>query len=907
VLIREASSAVKIVVVSAHYPPNFVSGGTLVPQRTSRLLVERGYEVKTYAGWIGEQRPALEAWDDIDDLGLPVRWIVSTPWMSWSDTANYDNPAITEDFIGYLDREQPDLVHFHSLQTVGVGLIDVTADREVPIVLTMHDFWWWCSRQFLCDTDYRPCCLVVDSGVCECHAGRAWSDERRARTEAALARVSSVVAVSEIAARVMRANGVDPARLTVIENGLADPPALGRRPRTSAGELRFTFTGGDNPMKGLSVLMEATRGLIGRPGWNLTCFGCDDADIDRSRPEIVTRPAFDPTRLSEVLAETDVLVVPSVMRETYSLVTREALGAGVPVVSSDALGPEEVVVDGVNGLIVPSADPEALGDALSRLVRDPALVDRLRVGCLKPTGIPALGDQVDALERLYAEVLGRPVEVAGAATTAVAAESIRPVGAGSARPLRQVKRVLFVVGIEGAPLRYRARFPAEALESLGVHTDVRHYRHPDISRLGDQADAVVIYRVPGSIQVDHFIAGVQRRGTPVLFDVDDLIFDPKISAEIPALKLIPPSEAVLWLEGVLRYRTTMEQCDGFIGSTAMLCRQAQEVTGLPAYRFANGAGQLLAKVSDRALHRPRSPGPLRIGYLSGTNTHDHDWRYIEPAVVEVLARHDDVELWLVGLVEPSEALDPFASRIRRYPLLGWYRLPRILRDLDVNLAPLELSSRFNEAKSAIKWLEAALTETPTVASPTEPFREVIEDGVSGILAADGSAWRDALDLLLDDELVRRRIGARARREALLGYSSRLQGRRYLDILEHAAAGDSRRSTWVPVAHDEPFTVTDLEPYEVPGSLDGLDGPVEAGVLDSPRSFDPVANAESVELVEVGPQIPSLPGSTVVLRARADSELATLARILRRDGFQGAAAHGTREARRVLGEAWRSRL
>ena len=55
----------------------------------------------------------------------------------------------------------------------------------------------------------------------------------------------------------------------------------------------------------------------------------------------------------------------------------------------------------------------------------------------------------------------------------------------------------------------------------------------------------------------------------------------------------------------------------------------------------------------------------------------------------------------------------------------------LLRDLDVNLAPLAPDSRFNEAKSAIKWLEAALVETPTIASPSGPFREAIEDGRTG--------------------------------------------------------------------------------------------------------------------------------------------------------------------------------
>src|SRR5690606_29168667 len=129
------------------------------------------------------------------------------------------------------------------------------------------------------------------------------------------------------------------------------------------------------------------------------------------------------------------------------------------------------------------------------------------------------------------------------------------------------RSALFVVGIEGAPLRYRARLPAEALELEGVRTEVRHYRDPELLALGGQADVVVFYRVPATIQILELIATLRSTGIPCAFDVDDLIFDPEVRDEIPALRLLPPDEARLWLEGVNRYRTTLEACDAYIGST----------------------------------------------------------------------------------------------------------------------------------------------------------------------------------------------------------------------------------------------------------------------------------------------------------------------------------------------------
>ncbi|MEO7571639.1 MAG: glycosyltransferase, partial [Acidimicrobiales bacterium] len=198
-----------------------------------------------------------------------------------------------------------------------------------------------------------------------------------------------------------------------------------------------------------------------------------------------------------------------------------------------------------------------------------------------------------------------------------------------------------------------------------------------------------------------------------------------------------------------------------------------------------------------------------------------------PAVLEVLHRHPDVELWLGGLLEPGPGVRVLGRRLVRLPMKAWYELPGVLRDLDVNLAPLTLGGRFNEAKSAIKWLEAALVGTPTIATPTAPFQEAIEDRVTGVLATTQREWIDQLTWLLDDDAARLRLGQNARRAALLRWAPDRQADRYLDILHGARArvGDhghrSPTADWEDVVLDEPFMSFALEPYALPpGFTDG---------------------------------------------------------------------------------------
>ena len=793
----------RITVVSAHYPPNFVSGGTLQPQRLARGLLQRGHDVRVFAGHLDSTRPPLEEWDEVDDVGLPVHWVVSTPWMGWADPLNYDNPAVADRFAAHLRAHPADVVHLHALQTLGAGLVAVAKASGAATVVTMHDFWWVCARQFLVDRDQRPCSLVVAAGGCSCEAGRAHLLERDERLAALLASADVVLAPSRSALAVLEANGVAPHRIEVDENGM-DPGALtARRDRSSGDPVVVRYTGGSNAMKGADVLLEAAHLLGRRPGLRIIAHDLDAAverdgrALDQTAIEVV--PPYAPDALDEVLSSSDVLVLPSVMRESHSLVTREALLRQVPVIVTDTLGPEEVVEDGVNGLVVPAGDAALLASALEDVLR-PAVLQRLQDGARRTPLVRSTEDQIAGLEARF-EALCRPASEP-ASTPSIA-------------------RVLFVVGIDGAPLRYRAQLPAEALALRGVASDIRHYRDPDVRALASGADVVVVYRVPATVQVLALIREARAAGTPVAFDVDDLIFDPTIADEIPALRLLPSDEAALWLEGVRRYRTTMEACDAYIGSTPRLVEHARQVVGIDAHLFENGVGTALGAASEVASARPRRPGPPRIGYFSGTTTHDDDWRHIEPAVLGVLREHPDVELWLGGHLRPTDAVASLGDRVRRIPFVSWEELPELLRDLDVSLAPLQPGSRFNDAKSAIKWLEAALVGTPTIASPSAPFVDAIVPGRTGWLADDVEEWSAALVAALTDGGERRRIGARARRHALLHWSPHLQGERYLSVLEtvRTAAAHPRPvpAAWSTIANDEPWLATRTPLTAYPGA------------------------------------------------------------------------------------------
>jgi glycosyltransferase involved in cell wall biosynthesis len=81
--------------------------------------------------------------------------------------------------------------------------------------------------------------------------------------------------------------------------------------------------------------------------------------------------------VEDELLRLDVLVHASIIPEPFGQVVVEGLAVGLPTLATDAGGPAEVITDGVDGLLYPPGDAEALAQALRRLAADPALRRRL--------------------------------------------------------------------------------------------------------------------------------------------------------------------------------------------------------------------------------------------------------------------------------------------------------------------------------------------------------------------------------------------------------------------------------------------------------------------------------------------------------------------------------------------------
>jgi hypothetical protein len=401
-----------------------------------------------------------------------------------------------------------------------------------------------------------------------------------------------------------------------------------------------------------------------------------------------------------------------------------------------------------------------------------------------------------------------------------------PQQSGSCEPSgRKLQRVLFISGSgASATLRYRVRLPEEALRSHGVATRAVHYTDPVAARLADSADVVVLYRVPAGAELLALLGDLRRRLLPPLvsYDVDDLVFRPEHLSSMAFLDTFTAADRERFASDVALRGELLGQADLLTASTGEVLAQMAAGNQAPTALLPNGTGVVGARLAEAARHVPRPPTGLRIGYFAGSATHDADWSSIEPVVLDFLARHRQAQLVLVGQVTPSTQVSRLPStQLQVLDAVPWRELPGLLRTVDVNLAPLERTP-FTDAKSAIKWLEAALVETVTVATATGPFETAVHHGRTGLLASTGQEWASALDRLAEDASLRAAMGVAARESALAQYGPSVQADRLLAVLGRALADLTDTSA----AHPEPAPAPPawrrwpvlLEPYPWPDGL-----------------------------------------------------------------------------------------
>jgi glycosyltransferase involved in cell wall biosynthesis len=357
----------KVLVAHNRYRSGTPSGENRVVDQESEALAVAGHHVVRFE----PRSDDIATWSLARKATLPARVV-------WSRAAHRDLAAT-------LRRDRPDVVHVHNtFPLLSPAILYACHDARVPVVVTVHNYRLACARgDFFRDGVICHDCAggpPIPAVIHGCYRG-----SRAATVPAALAisahrpawrsLVSAYVFLSATQRDLLGVLGLSPDRVYVQHNLI---------PRQSMSQLpglpMVLYAGRLEEAKGVRLLMSAwDRFQAAASGTGLRLLIAGAGALDRevaswaaTRPSVEVLGQVPGARCAELMAQARAVLVPSVWQEAFGLVVVEAMAAGTPPIACAHGSFVELIRPGVDGVLFPPGDAEALALILADVAASPA-------------------------------------------------------------------------------------------------------------------------------------------------------------------------------------------------------------------------------------------------------------------------------------------------------------------------------------------------------------------------------------------------------------------------------------------------------------------------------------------------------------------------------------------------------
>lgn len=347
------------------------------------------------------------------------------------------------------------------------------------------------------------------------------------------------------------------------------------------------------------------------------------------------------------------------------------------------------------------------------------------------------------------------------------------------KPTKVCGSVLFVINAyDVATQNYRVHNFVQPLMAYGWNVKV--IKDKDILiEIGSKWDIIVFNRIAAGEEVIEAQNNYRRNGGILIYDIDDLIFNPdKAKLQDSFIKRDKDGQDAR-LAAMEKIKSSLLASDLTTVTTQALAAQVNEF-GKCSFVIPNSLQ------TNMPLAASKLSNAINICYLSGTATHDKDFKQCEQAIIDVLRCHENVVLNIVGELALAQELEDSAQLVR-HDFMSHVNMLVFLSSMDINLAPLELDNDFTECKSELKIFEAAYYGVPTIASATSTFSAAIVNSVNGFLVANQDQWYLAINALLDSEEYRKQVGQQAKATIGVIFNSKMVAARLNTLYRYLLA------------------------------------------------------------------------------------------------------------------------
>lgn len=418
--------------------PPYRSGG-LTKYATDLIVAQREIGLKVSLLYPGDftfwKKPKMSIKKEKSFYDIPVYEIENPPLVPLLHGVK--NPehiyAYPNMYIGSIsslyDDIKPDIFHVHTLMGLPVEIIDFLKEKGVKILFSTHDYYGLCPKVNFINQDNKLCPGANPALCAACNKnapGKLFLQLRNSKyllkyksklphhiyinnssdadkqelgvTQSEVEKYKRLLEYykdtflkfdyfhfnSQVSEQVFK-SCLDIQHSVVIpisNNNIRDNR---KRKKFDTQKISIGFIGSINYYKGFPLLKKVLIELYneGLQNWELKVWGAGEG-LDRDCELIKFNGRYSADKLLVVFDQMDLLVVPSVWKETFSFTTLEALSFGVPVLVTENVGAKGIVNDYSADFVIP--------------VNEVALKKKLRV---------ILSDNADNLRSYNEEILKR--------------------------------------------------------------------------------------------------------------------------------------------------------------------------------------------------------------------------------------------------------------------------------------------------------------------------------------------------------------------------------------------------------------------------------------------------------------------------------------------------------------------
>ena len=216
---------------------------------------------------------------------------------------------------------------------------------------------------------------------------------------------------------------------------------------------------------------------------------------------------------------------------------------------------------------------------------------------------------------------------------------------------------------DNSTFRYRVYNMLESLGYIDDEVSGTYFTADDFDALYsalDDIEVLVFCRVHYTGKVSQLIYRAQTCGVKLLFDVDDLVFDPEfvhLVVDTVGQNVNDSHEMwVTWFADFARTGAVMRLCDGGITTNAFLADRIQSYARFPVDVIPNFLNPVQFQLSERIYGQKLQrgfarDGRIHIGYFSGSPTHNKDFDIVSNTIQSLMAADPRIVLRIVGFLD----------------------------------------------------------------------------------------------------------------------------------------------------------------------------------------------------------------------------------------------------------------